>query len=333
MDAITGLYLDDDLRLLNPARRDLEPERGAQGFARMAVRGIDRDRRRVTAVLSSPAIDRYGEIILPSAFEESLPEFMRNPVLLAGHKHVANDGSPTVIGHWVDIRVENNALIGTCQFLEDDELAQKWWQRFVQGAVRAFSVGIIVHAWEMREMPVGDNEEPQRVRVITSAELVEVSAVSVPANPEALVRQRSLGALLGVSSDPEAPAVPGRRSAPKGGPGDLGDLNDGGDDEDDDLDGMSNRRLNKVLARSLRPMLRDELRRMLSAEPGTHLHLMIHETVEMTVCQLQNATQTGTRNNRRARRAPSAPSHDGPGDPHVSDLDGAEDVEALLGGE
>jgi hypothetical protein len=48
------------------------------------------------------------------------------------------------------------------------------------------SVGFITHAFEMREMEFDGST--QRVRVFTDVELIEISAVAIPANRESLIR-------------------------------------------------------------------------------------------------------------------------------------------------
>jgi len=179
-------------RLLDPFRREVEPSPGDLGFAVSMCRSIDADKRQVSGLLSSAAVDRYGEVIVPSAFAKSLPAFRRNPVFLAGHRHTNQDGTSAVIGTWPRMEVTAEGLEGTAQFLPaGDKLADNWWTRFAAGAVKAFSVGFIANAWEMRTVEIG--QEKRLVRHFTDVELLEVSAVSIPANPEALVK--SLGGL------------------------------------------------------------------------------------------------------------------------------------------
>lgn len=184
-------YLDPARRVLNYFARDHEPTAGDLGFALAEVKGVDQAKRQVSGILSTPSIDRYGEVVLPEAFKDSLPAFMTNPKFLAGHSYGGPDGSPSSIGHWIDMQVTSQALLGTAQFLpEGDDLADRWWFRFVHGAQRSFSVGFIVRAWEMRDVKGADGQK-RRVRTFTDVELVEVSAVEIPANADALLRAAS----------------------------------------------------------------------------------------------------------------------------------------------
>lgn len=188
------LYLDPATRLLNPLRRDLEPEAGALGYSLGLVnaKGIDAAKRRVPATCSTASEDRYGERVLPSAFRD-LSHFLRNPKLIAGHVYSTPTGQPTSIGHWEDMRATDEALTGIAQFLpEGDALADAWWFRFAHGAQRSFSVGWLTHKWEMRRVEGTDKYQ----RVFTEVELIEISAVEIPANRDALIRAASAAGRL-----------------------------------------------------------------------------------------------------------------------------------------
>ena len=197
-------YINQLLRILNPHERTAEPTPGDRGYAVGEVKGVDKAKRQVTGVLSSPTIDRYGEIVLPRAFEPTLHQFKRNPKFLGAHAWGPETGQPTSIGRWIDIQITDQAVTGTAQFLDaGDELADAWWRRFEQGAVNTFSVGFIINknGWEFRDVEV--DGVMQRIRHFTSASLVEVSAVEIPANPDA--------ALLSFGGAPTT--EPGNRNA------------------------------------------------------------------------------------------------------------------------
>lgn len=183
----TSKYIDAALQILDYHDRTLAPAVGDRGIVIGEVRGIDESKRQVTGLLSNDSIDRYGEVVLPSAFAKSLDRFMLNPKFMAQHVYGAPDGSPTSIGHWADVKITKEGLIGTAQFLPaGDALADAWWFRFVNKAVRTFSVGFMTRSWEMR--PVSIDGETKMIRHFTGADLLEVSAVEIPANADALVR-------------------------------------------------------------------------------------------------------------------------------------------------
>jgi len=179
---------------LDPTIRTTEPAAGDIGHNRMFLQpgSIDEDNRTARFVCSSGEVDRYGEIVEPQAFARWLPVFMQNPVLLAGHAHIGPAGEPTTIGHWIDLEVTEQGLVGTAQFLADDPsgLADAYWYRYLNGAQKAVSVGFIVHRFEMRQ--IDQDGQRQLTRVFTEVELVEISAVAIPANRESLIRAASM---------------------------------------------------------------------------------------------------------------------------------------------
>jgi len=173
--------------ILDWHERTAEPEQGDYGFTRMKQRGIDEDKRQVHFLCSTDTVDRYGEIVEPEAYRASLDSFMDNPVFAAGHQHIGLSGEPTVIGHWEKVWISKDGLEGIAQFDDEDELSKRYWNNYRKGHMRAVSVGFIANAWEMRDVEIA--QERQRVRVFTSVDLIEISAVMVGANPDALVRR------------------------------------------------------------------------------------------------------------------------------------------------
>lgn len=195
-------YLDGQTKLLDPRSRDLAPSDGDVSCVEMCVRKIDTDARTVEAIVSTADVDRYQEIVEPKAFKKWLKHFQANPVMLAAHDHSAwSTGDPTTIGRWKDIQVTDKGLLATCEFMPDDELAEKYWRRYRDGYMNAFSVGFIAHAWEMREFDIAPGVT-KRLRVFTEVELLEISAVAVPANRQALARAAGFG-----GSDKDAPVT------------------------------------------------------------------------------------------------------------------------------
>jgi HK97 family phage prohead protease len=130
-------------------------------------------------VVSTPEIDRYGTVIVPSGIDYSA--FMNNPVVLAQH-----ESEKWPIGRCLGFAMNGENLEATMQvecITEDGRTLNKLIDA---GFVRAVSVGII--PIETEEQTI----EGQRVTVYTKSELVEFSVVSVPANRTALIK-RSLG--------------------------------------------------------------------------------------------------------------------------------------------
>jgi HK97 family phage prohead protease len=145
------------------------------------VRAVNAERRSVDAVMSTGTLDRYGEVIEPNSFKARLASFLKNPTLLRDHDHTRQ------IGHWENVTVSDKELAGTAIFATTPD-ADEIWQLHRDGHRKAFSVGFIPHAWEMREVALEQNAAKKRVRVYTECELLECSSVAVPANPDALQR-------------------------------------------------------------------------------------------------------------------------------------------------
>ena len=282
------LYIDIATRLLNPFARELMPTVGDRGITEARVTSVNAEKRQVSGILSTPTIDRYGEIVLPEAFKDSLPRFMQNPKFLGGHQSNTFDGSPTSIGHWIDMKVTNDALIGTAQFLPaGDELADKWWFRFQHGAQRSFSVGFIAQEFMMKDVEVDGVK--RKIRHFTKADLLEVSAVELPANADALLLAAQGGGTRGKV------------------------LSDDAEDEDErsqDVGGkLSNRQL-AIATRALTPVIRDIIRTELSADPYTGVLGQLVGDIARVVLDLQNQRGCGHADHGHAYHDDSSGVHD-----------------------
>jgi len=177
-----------DELILDPTRRAIEPRAGQLGYTRMFVQpgSIDEANRTIRFNCSTMEIDRYGELIEPAAFGACLPAFLANPVFMAGHVHIAPDGNPTTIGTWSDLDITDTGLDGTARFMDGDDLAERYWQRYSRGVQRAVSVGFLTHSWTMREVEIDGHV--RRVRVFDQVELIEISAVAIPACRSAVAK-------------------------------------------------------------------------------------------------------------------------------------------------
>lgn len=183
---------------LDPVRRDVAPRAGQVGHARMKVKGIDEGKRQAHFLCSTGEVDRYGEIVEPQAYADSIDAFMANPVFPAGHVYIGMSGEPTVIGSWAKVWISQDGLEGIAQFDdEENPLAQRYWNLYRKGHLKAVSVGFIAISWTMRDVMIG--EQTKRTRVFDAVELLEISAVAIPAARAALVRAASAldGAVIG----------------------------------------------------------------------------------------------------------------------------------------
>jgi len=157
--------------------------------------------RTVRGVASTIELDRDGEIILPKAFA-NVAEFLRSSsAFLAAHTHRTADGAPPQIG-WV-LALDVAAEMVEAQFrFATTYLAEQWWRLASDpsGKGIAFSIGFLpvrsvygAVADLVKTYPelAGPCERAglaadHRLRVYTEIELLEISAVPVPANREAM---------------------------------------------------------------------------------------------------------------------------------------------------
>jgi len=153
-------------------------------FPALFVKSIDEAKRQITALASTGDLDRHGEIILPSAFKEKLPTYLKNPVVLTSHQHRLETGHSSVVGNVVKAWIDDKGLWVVIEFAQDTELSEEYWQLYKQKKQRALSVGFIPLEWEYQE------REGKSVYVHTKVELLELSCVPVGANPEALSRSK-----------------------------------------------------------------------------------------------------------------------------------------------
>lgn len=159
-------------------------------FVGEAVKGIDSEKRRIRAYASTNAWDRYGERFEADAFKDGLEAFKKNPVILFAHDYGA-----APIGKAIDYEFDTKGLILTMEFADTDK-AREVFKLYEGGFMSAFSVGFRPkeYRWEEREAGVTG-------LVFVKAELLENSAVPVPANPEAIVIKGTGGKTMAMNGD------------------------------------------------------------------------------------------------------------------------------------
>lgn len=118
--------------------------------------------------------DRVGDVVLPSAFAETMKEYMENPVMLYQHdwdknvgkivdyKIVDDENEPTN-GLWIKAQVSN------AKDVEDVRTKIK------EGSLQTFSIGY-------NELDF-DYDKATETNIVTKLELLEISIVTIPCNP------------------------------------------------------------------------------------------------------------------------------------------------------
>jgi len=153
-------------------------------FAR--VKSINDQDRTIEVIASTADIDRDNEIILPSAFIETLDSFKQNPVVLCAHQHRLESGDSPVIGSADNIVVTDKGLQFRVKFAST-ELGKQYCELYKEHHMRGLSVGFIPIQGAFRKMNGKDVYQHEKI------ELLEVSCVAVPSNRAALARAKRLG--------------------------------------------------------------------------------------------------------------------------------------------
>lgn len=148
------------------------------------TKAVDGEGRTVEFIASTEAVDRMGDSIKLDGWR--LDKFRDNPVILFGH----NSGT-LPIGKAVDVRVEDGALVVKVQFATAEEypFANTVFKLVSGGYLSAVSVGFVPLRWEW----VDDSDNGRFGWDILEAELLEVSVVPIPANPDALIQAQAKG--------------------------------------------------------------------------------------------------------------------------------------------
>lgn len=127
----------------------------------------------LTAYVSTLDRDRMDEVVDPKGVD--LRQFKKNPVVLWAHDYTS---PPVAKALWV--KADDKGIISKMKFA-DTEFAQDIFKMFKDGFLKAFSIGFMPKEWVD-----GDGKKNTPRRTFTKTELLEYSAVPVPANPEAL---------------------------------------------------------------------------------------------------------------------------------------------------
>lgn len=117
-------------------------------------------------VATTEGVDRDGEIILVSGWD--FENFMKNPIILWGHNYYEMGA---IIGAVTELVQEETRVIVRGVFA-NTEAGQTARQLYDDGILKTVSVGFI--------------PKERQGNTITKAELLEVSFVSIPANPDAM---------------------------------------------------------------------------------------------------------------------------------------------------
>jgi HK97 family phage prohead protease len=125
---------------------------------------------------SDETLDRYNEVIVAGGWK--LANYQKNPVVQNAHRY---ESVLDTIGKSTVTEVRGDHLFQRVEFaVNENPIAKITYGLYKGGFLSAVSVGFIPKRWEN-----GSQEAGYRRKYIEQ-ELLEVSAVGIPANPNAL---------------------------------------------------------------------------------------------------------------------------------------------------
>ena len=132
----------------------------------------NKDKSTYEIMASTGDVDRDHEIVAPASFQNLHQYLSKNPVILFAHRR---DLPP--IAKAVDGEILTNGLKLIIEFAKT-QFAEEIHYLYDEGFMNAFSIGFIGLDWDFN---------PDGLRVFTKTELLETSAVPVPANESAIM--------------------------------------------------------------------------------------------------------------------------------------------------
>ena len=146
------------------------------------------DNGRTVVTASTPDVDRYGDIV---EAPWRLEHFKANPVVPWGH-----DYSIPPVGRAVDVEVRDGGLVAEIEWddHESNPLGQLIASQFRRGMLSTVSVGFYPgESLHRSGLPQDDPRHGERGMVHRQNELLEISAVTIPANPHAQAQRLARG--------------------------------------------------------------------------------------------------------------------------------------------
>lgn len=136
---------------------------------------------RLKVTISTRGRDRHGDILEPGGAQ--VASFLKNPVVLWAHEYRS-----LPIGRATALTREGEALKADVIFA-GTPFAREVYGLYAGGFLKGWSVGFLPLEWEVME----DAQGRFNGYHVKSWELMELSAVPVPANPEALTEALGKG--------------------------------------------------------------------------------------------------------------------------------------------
>lgn len=141
------------------------------------LKEVDTEKRLIRGFASTPAIDKYADIVDPNSFKGTIAEFMKRGKILAHHNARTPVGNPTDYelsdkGLWIEASL--------AQGIDTLDHKEQTWNDVVQRLLEGLSIGFRI----VKDEAVDPNSEEGKrgaQRKITKLRLFEISVVTIPA--------------------------------------------------------------------------------------------------------------------------------------------------------
>jgi hypothetical protein len=139
------------------------------------IKVLDEANRIIEMIGSTEDYDRVGDKMYMSGAD--LTNYKNNPVIIANHNYGYTE-KPSVIGRALDVNIVGSKMIFKIQFAETDN-GKEWFYLYSNKYMNASSIGFIPKEYKPNDQGGYD---------FTKWELLELSMVAVPCNPNAVQR-------------------------------------------------------------------------------------------------------------------------------------------------
>jgi len=143
-------------------------------FITKSLTSINKDDRTITATISDESVDRDGEVIVQKGI--NLDKFQKNAPLLDSHNPYEES-----LGNVLEVRKNTDGSTeADIRFYSEkaNPKAERRFNQLLEGGARAFSIGFKI----LKTKTING------IKHLTEIELLELSSVNVPANPNAVAK-------------------------------------------------------------------------------------------------------------------------------------------------
>jgi hypothetical protein len=165
---------------------------------RCTTRSVNPADRTIDFLVQSTALASDKMIILARAAEQSMADYMKNPIVLPYHNRQLDNGQPVVIGKVTEFTINEEGLTERVQFAQTP-LAEQWWELYRDGFMNMCSIGMdnlekvyargeIKRTLESEKISITPQELSNCLAVVTRYRQRELSLLPLGADPKALAR-------------------------------------------------------------------------------------------------------------------------------------------------